>query len=74
MQMGIVGLPNVGKSTLFNVLTKMGIPAENYPFCTIQPNQVRVQHGHDLGSHASWNGYVIYQPAASLQSLPAMGL
>ncbi len=38
--MGIVGLPNVGKSTLFNVLTKMGIPAENFPFCTIEPNQV----------------------------------
>ena len=35
-QMGIVGLPNVGKSTLFNVLTKMGIPSENFPFCTIE--------------------------------------
>ena len=34
--MGIVGLPNVGKSTLFNVLTKMGIPSENFPFCTIE--------------------------------------
>lgn len=43
MQMGIVGMPNVGKSTLFNVLTKMGIPAENFPFCTIEPNQVRLQ-------------------------------
>jgi obg-like ATPase 1 len=41
--MGIVGMPNVGKSTLFNVLTKMGIPAENFPFCTIEPNQVRAQ-------------------------------
>jgi obg-like ATPase 1 len=36
-----VGLPNVGKSTLFNTLTKMGIPAENFPFCTIDPNNVR---------------------------------
>jgi len=35
---GIVRLPNVGKSTLFNALTKSGIAAENYPFCTIEPN------------------------------------
>ena len=35
---GILGLPNVGKSTLFNAITKSAIPAENFPFCTIEPN------------------------------------
>ena len=40
--MGIVGIPNVGKSTFFNCLTKLNIPAENFPFCTIEPNQATV--------------------------------
>ena len=38
LQCGIVGLPNVGKSSLFNALTQSSVPAENYPFCTIEPN------------------------------------
>ncbi len=46
LKCGIVGLPNVGKSTLFNALTKAGIAAENYPFCTIEPN-VGIVEGPD---------------------------
>ena len=38
MKVGIVGLPNVGKSTIFNAMTTADIPANNYPFCTIEPN------------------------------------
>ncbi len=39
LKVGIVGLPNVGKSTFFNVLTKSSATAENFPFCTIDPNE-----------------------------------
>jgi len=42
LKIGIVGLPNVGKSTFFNVLTKSAVPAENFPFCTKDPNESRV--------------------------------
>ena len=40
--MGLVGLPNVGKSTTFNVMSALNVPAENYPFCTIKPSEARV--------------------------------
>lgn len=42
LKMGLVGLPNVGKSTTFNFLAKMSVPAENYPFCTIDPTEAKV--------------------------------
>jgi obg-like ATPase 1 len=38
LRMGLVGLPNVGKSTIFNILSNLNVPAENFPFCTIDPN------------------------------------
>ncbi len=42
LKMGIVGLPNVGKSSCFNLLSNLSIPALNYPFCTIEPNVAQV--------------------------------
>uniref|UniRef100_A0A7E4VLN2 Obg-like ATPase 1 n=1 Tax=Panagrellus redivivus TaxID=6233 RepID=A0A7E4VLN2_PANRE len=47
LKMGILGLPNVGKSTFFNVLTKSSAQAENFPFCTIDPNEARVNISDD---------------------------
>ena len=42
LKMGLVGLPNVGKSTTFNVLSNLNVPAENYPFCTIEPTEAKI--------------------------------
>lgn len=42
LSMGLVGLPNVGKSSTYNVLSKLSVPAENYPFCTIDPNTAKI--------------------------------
>jgi obg-like ATPase 1 len=42
LRMGIVGMANVGKSTTFNTMCKLNVPAENYPFCTIDPNIAKV--------------------------------
>eukprot|EP00163_Fabomonas_tropica_P008973 TRINITY_DN1876_c0_g1_i2.p1 TRINITY_DN1876_c0_g1~~TRINITY_DN1876_c0_g1_i2.p1 ORF type:complete len:213 (+),score=64.35 TRINITY_DN1876_c0_g1_i2:56-640(+) len=47
LKMGIVGLPNVGKSTFFNLLSEMSVPAENFPFCTIDPSLTRVNVNDD---------------------------
>lgn len=42
LKMGLVGLPNVGKSTTFNVISNLNVPAENYPFCTIDPTEAKI--------------------------------
>jgi len=42
LKMGLVGLPNVGKSSTFNFLSKLAVAAENYPFCTIEPNLAKL--------------------------------
>ena len=42
LKMGLVGLPNVGKSTTFNMLSNLSVPAENYPFCTIDPSEAKI--------------------------------
>jgi len=64
LKMGIVGLPNVGKSSLFNLLTKLEVKAENYPFCTKDPNKAQVPL-----PDAKWEFLVdIYKPASKVPS------
>ncbi|RHY25710.1 hypothetical protein DYB32_008148 [Aphanomyces invadans] len=64
LKMGLVGLPNVGKSSLFNLLTAQSVAAENFPFCTIDPNEARCAVPDEryewylLGSHARYPAYL----------------
>jgi len=64
LKMGIVGLPNVGKSSLFNLLTKLSVKAENYPFCTKEPNKAQVPL-----PDAKWDWLCqLYEPASKVPS------
>ncbi|KAL7719731.1 Obg-like ATPase 1 [Entamoeba marina] len=74
LRMGIVGLPNVGKSTLFNSLTKCQIPAQNFPFCTIDPNEARVAVPDERFDYLCGEFKPLSKVAASLQITDIAGL
>ncbi|BFU20725.1 GTP-binding protein YchF, putative [Entamoeba histolytica HM-1:IMSS-B] len=74
LRMGIVGLPNVGKSTLFNALTKCQVQAQNYPFCTIDPNQARVAVPDERFDYLCEHYKPASKVAASLQVTDIAGL
>jgi obg-like ATPase 1 len=65
LKMGVVGLPNVGKSSLFNLMTKLSVPAENYPFCTIDPNKARVTVPDERWF---WLADHLYKPKSRVQN------
>jgi len=65
LKMGIVGMPNVGKSTTFNLLSKLNVQAENYPFCTIEPNQAKVPVPDERFNHL----VSVYKPKSKVQAV-----
>ena len=75
LKCGIVGLPNVGKSTLFNALTKAGIAAENYPFCTIEPNNAAIRaviaHNQAIPGLRVWSETAAIVTAKAPTAVPA---
>lgn len=70
LQIGIVGLPNVGKSTLFNAITKAGAEAANFPFCTIEPNVGVVE----VPDHRLYDLADMFHPKKPRPHLPASSI